>query len=366
MSDVSSVPIVRRIARIDRCSRDLAVPSGMPSVARHLRQRHPEEVVHHDDGPPFRIEVGERLVEGVAVDDRPRRSRRPTGIVDRGQVDLDRAVPATAQDVDAGVDDESAEPRVEAVGIAKTAQVAPCAEESFLDRVVREIRDPEGSSGPLRPAARRPPGRAPRRRHDRPAAPARRGLAGPRQPLVTAGPSGRAQSVWRWRCVNRSRAHSAAWRRGGRVPGDGGGPPPGGTFRERRVARPGSCRRPMGQACDVPVGRVPEQLLEWVAVSHPSVGPGSRSRPGTIRLASGHPGPPPKERSLAWNPTVRSGVTPSSATMTGSQARPGESVGRGAPLDAEAPPVRRPAMERLVPGALQVADDADRRSHPRP
>ena len=32
VSDVSSTPIVRRIARIDRWRRDLAVPNGMPSV----------------------------------------------------------------------------------------------------------------------------------------------------------------------------------------------------------------------------------------------------------------------------------------------------------------------------------------------
>ena len=75
----SSAAIETRIAPSDRWRRDLAVPSGMPRVARHLGQRHPQEVVQDDDRAPLGIEVAERVVEQLAVGDRGRRRRRWTG-----------------------------------------------------------------------------------------------------------------------------------------------------------------------------------------------------------------------------------------------------------------------------------------------
>jgi hypothetical protein len=102
--------------------------------------------VHDDDGSPFRVEVTERLIQDVTVDDGGREVDHDR-IIDRGQLDLDRPVSSTSQDIDAGMDDELAKPPIEPLGIAKPAQVAPCVEESFLDRVVREIRVPEDQSG---------------------------------------------------------------------------------------------------------------------------------------------------------------------------------------------------------------------------
>ena len=60
---------------------------------------------------------------------------------------------------------------------------------------------PGGSVGLPRPAARWPRRRARRRRHDRPALPARRALAGPRSPSVTARP--------RWSCSDGMAPRSA-------------------------------------------------------------------------------------------------------------------------------------------------------------
>ena len=67
--------------------------------------------------------------------------------VDRGQLDLDRPAAPTSRDIDAGMDDEMAEPGVEPIGVAKRRQVPPRADESFLDRVVRELRVAEDQAG---------------------------------------------------------------------------------------------------------------------------------------------------------------------------------------------------------------------------
>ena len=67
--------------------------------------------------------------------------------MDRGQLDLDRAAASATGDVDAGMDDELAEPRVEPVGVAQRRQVPPGADEPFLDRVARELRVPEDQPG---------------------------------------------------------------------------------------------------------------------------------------------------------------------------------------------------------------------------
>ena len=102
--------------------------------------------MHHDDGPRFGVEVTQCLVQDVAVDDRGREVADHR-IVDRRQFDLDRPVTATTQDIDAGVDDELAEPGVEPLGIAKPTQVTPGVEESVLDRVMSKVRISEDQSG---------------------------------------------------------------------------------------------------------------------------------------------------------------------------------------------------------------------------
>ena len=63
------------------------------------------------------------------------------------ELDLDRPSPSTSQDVDAGTDDETAEPGFEAIRIAKRRQVPPGAKEALLDRVSRELVVPEDQSG---------------------------------------------------------------------------------------------------------------------------------------------------------------------------------------------------------------------------
>ena len=126
-------------ARLGRSERDA-------EHARHFGQRHAEEVMHHDDGAPFGVEVPERLIDEVPVGDR-RREVDAGRAVDRRQFDLDRPVPASAHDVDAGVDDEPAKPGVEPVRIAERRQGPPGADESILDTVARELRVPEDQPG---------------------------------------------------------------------------------------------------------------------------------------------------------------------------------------------------------------------------
>jgi hypothetical protein len=124
----------------------LGGPQRDAERARDIGQRHSEEVVHHDDGPRFGVEVTQRLVQDIAVDDRGREVADDR-IVDRGQFDFDRPVTATTQDIDAGVDDKLAEPGVESLGIAKPAQVTPCVEKSILDRVMSKVGVSEDQSG---------------------------------------------------------------------------------------------------------------------------------------------------------------------------------------------------------------------------
>ena len=102
-----------------------------------------------------------------------------------------------------------------------------------------------------------------------------------------------------------------------RAPGDGGGPPPGRRITARRVARPGSCRRPMAPIATC--RSVVSQSSCWSPLPSPSFGW------TWIAVPSGDHSS--RQSSCVWNRTVRSGVTPSRATMTGSQARPGEPAG---------------------------------------
>ena len=95
-----------------------------------------------NDRAPFRLEVLERLLQELAVGD-DRRHVGDSRSVDRGQLDLDRPAPPSARDIDAGVNDELAQPGVELVGVAKRWQVSPGADETILDRVARELRVPE-------------------------------------------------------------------------------------------------------------------------------------------------------------------------------------------------------------------------------
>ena len=98
------------------------------------------------------------------------------------ELDLDRPRRRRRREVEAGVDGQPVEPGVEPVRVAKPGQVPPGPDQRLLDRVARELRVPEDEAGcRVQPRERRVDERA-RRRHDRPASPVRRGLAGPRSP----------------------------------------------------------------------------------------------------------------------------------------------------------------------------------------
>src|SRR4029450_12974944 len=66
---------VRRLLdrRAHRAQRAMEAGLGRPErgagAAGDLRQGHPEEVVHHDDGAPFGLEAAKRVIELIAIDD---------------------------------------------------------------------------------------------------------------------------------------------------------------------------------------------------------------------------------------------------------------------------------------------------------
>ncbi len=112
---------------------------------RNLGQRQPEVVVQDDDGALFGMQARERQVKQFSVcDERCYVGYRRS--VDRQKLDFDRSSPPTSQDVDAGADDETSEPALEAIRIAERRQVPPGSDETLLDRVSRELVVPENQS----------------------------------------------------------------------------------------------------------------------------------------------------------------------------------------------------------------------------
>jgi hypothetical protein len=69
------------------------------------------------------------------------------GAVHRGELDLDRPATASAQDVDTRAGHETAQPGLEAIGIAERGEAAPGPDEALLDRVSREFLVPEDEAG---------------------------------------------------------------------------------------------------------------------------------------------------------------------------------------------------------------------------
>ena len=135
-----------RISPRARWCRDLAVPTGISERGGDRRQVHPEEVVQDDDGAPLRPEPFERAVEQVAIgDERCHVGHR--GVVERRQLHLHGTTPPAAGRVHAGMEDESMEPGLEAIRIAKGRQAPPGADEALLDRVSRELGVPEDEAG---------------------------------------------------------------------------------------------------------------------------------------------------------------------------------------------------------------------------
>ena len=124
----------------------LGGPERDPECRRHVGQRHPEVVVQDDDRALLGSEAPERQLEQVAVgDDGCHVGHRRS--VDRQQLDLDRPAASTSEDVDAGAEDETAEPGLEAIRIAERRKVPPGSKEALLDRVSRELVVPEDQAG---------------------------------------------------------------------------------------------------------------------------------------------------------------------------------------------------------------------------
>jgi hypothetical protein len=89
---------------------------GDSKGSRDLRQRHPQEVVQHDDRAMPGIEAQERRVEQIAIGeiagDVVRRRR-----IDSLELDFERAPPALSVEVETGVDGQSVEPGVVSIEI---------------------------------------------------------------------------------------------------------------------------------------------------------------------------------------------------------------------------------------------------------
>ncbi len=92
-----------------------------------------------DDRAPLGLEAPERLAEQLAVHKLQRGVGRALGIEIR-QLDLDRPTAPAADEVETRMRQESMQPGVEPVRVAKPGQIAPRADEGVLDGVARELR----------------------------------------------------------------------------------------------------------------------------------------------------------------------------------------------------------------------------------
>ena len=92
-----------------------------------------------DQGALLRVEASEASLERIALvhGDRAVPDR---GMVDGCQLDLERMSTVPARLVHAGVDEETMQPRVEALGVAERRQVAPGAHERLLGGVLAAFR----------------------------------------------------------------------------------------------------------------------------------------------------------------------------------------------------------------------------------
>src|SRR5262245_26782837 len=102
--------------------------------------------MHGNDCAVTRIKTPQRGIDELAVRERT----CVVGIrrrIDRAQLDLHRAPSPAPQEVEADVDGEAMQPGLEPVGIAKSRQVPPGADERLLDPIARELGVPEDQAG---------------------------------------------------------------------------------------------------------------------------------------------------------------------------------------------------------------------------
>jgi hypothetical protein len=102
--------------------------------------------MQHDDRATIGIERSQDVVDKIArrhadrcVGDR--------GMVDRGELDLDRTSTSTPREIETRVDGESVEPAVERLGVSKPREIAPGSDQPVLDRVACELGVPEDEAG---------------------------------------------------------------------------------------------------------------------------------------------------------------------------------------------------------------------------
>jgi hypothetical protein len=82
--------------------------------------------------------VAKRAIEQIPIGDGDGDVSAARGI-ERREVDLDGSPATSARDIETRIDDETADPGVEAIGVAQRRQVAPRSDETFLDRVASQL-----------------------------------------------------------------------------------------------------------------------------------------------------------------------------------------------------------------------------------
>ena len=147
-------------ARLDRSDRDT-------QGRRDFGQRQAEEVVQDDHRSSPLVKMPEHPIDEVPIGERGRTCRRSAGAwMSVSSTSMGRRLSATRL-VDAGIDGESIQPTIEPVGVpnfgrSRQARIRPSWTAS---RASSGVAEDEASR--LGPAARRPRGRARRRRHGR-------------------------------------------------------------------------------------------------------------------------------------------------------------------------------------------------------
>ena len=121
-------------------------PDGDAQCCRDLGQWHPQEVVQDDDRALAFCQVCEHPIDKIAIGQRPGDVRHGRG-VDGRELDLDRASSLATSLVEAGIDSQSMQPGIEAVGVPKAREVPPGSDQPILDRVACKLGVPEDESG---------------------------------------------------------------------------------------------------------------------------------------------------------------------------------------------------------------------------
>ena len=127
----------------------------MPSASAASRSDSSRIEAKDDDRALLGLELAQRVVEEVTVDDeRGRIGDRH--IVERVQLHLDDPPASMPSHVDTAMHGEAVQPGVEPARVAQPGQVPPGSHHRLLDRVARELRVPEDESGGRVQARQRP------------------------------------------------------------------------------------------------------------------------------------------------------------------------------------------------------------------